>query len=230
MPSVFHTLGALVMAAILTASTPAWASDLLIFVDLSDSAPPGVEQPVANDIARVVEKTVSAMDRDECLALRSFGLAGVSETQVRVDACVSRKWRPNKIAERIGALIRSVPSKVAAGDIHLEPQTDALAALEIYARDIDCQKTPTTILLFSDGYQYDPETDLVAVLAGQPLPSPSGPIFAGCEVEMFGIAQQRRELGSSRQHFIALERAWGDWFREAAAKSFHGYGTYHGAL
>lgn len=214
----------------MSAAAPASAANLMIFMDLSDSAPPGVEQPVANDIAGVVEKAVLAMDRDECLALRSFGLAGVSETQVRVDACVSRKWRPYKIAERIGALIRSVPSKVTAGDIHMEPQTDALAALEIYARDIDCQSKPTRIVIFSDGYQYASGTDLKAVLAGQPLPSPSGSIFAGCEVEMYGIAQQRREYGTSREHFIALERAWGDWFREAGAKSFRAYGTYHGAI
>lgn len=230
MPTFIRTLIALVVMAVMTAAAPASANSLMIFLDLSDSAPPGVEQPVANDIAGVVEKAVRTMDRDECLALRSFGLAGVSETQMRVDACVSRKWRPNKIAERIGTLIRSVPSKVTAGDIHMEPQTDALAALEIYARDIDCQNKPTKIVMFSDGYQYASGTDLKAVLAGQPLPSPSGPIFANCEVEMYGIAQQRREYGTSREHFIALERAWGDWFSEAGAKSFRGYGTYHGAI
>lgn len=230
MISFLRPLAASMTVTAMFAAAPASADNLMTFLDLSDSAPPGVEQPVANDIAGVVEKAVRAMDRDECLTLRSFGLAGVSETQLRVDACVSRKWRPNEIAARVGAYIRDVPGKVTTGKIHMEPKTDALAALEIYARDIDCQSKPTKIVIFSDGYQYASGTDLKAVLAGRALPSPSGPIFAGCKVEMYGIAQQRREYGTSREHFIALERAWGDWFREAGAKSFRGYGTYHGAI
>ena len=206
------------------------AVDLLVVaIDNSSSFPVVVDHNIARSAGNSVESLVADMDPGDRVKLRSFGLAGIASQQINVDVTVGRKasMRPRRIARAVGDLVGSMPDRVANGDLEVQDRTNIVGFIEALAPSLDCESTPTRILLFTDGIESSTQLNENNLLSGSAdLPRPTGPILEGCTVEIRGLGQVVTEQGTDSRWFPLLRTQWTAFFEAAGAASFKAYAEF----
>lgn len=202
---------------------------LVIGKDNSDSFSLFVNPAIARSAGKTVELLVRDMKPGDRVRVLSFGLAGVATRQIDIEIEIGRKarTRPRRVAEALGAFVRSLPGRVERGEIEVQNRTNIIGFIEGLAPSLDCETTPTRILLFSDGIEWSTQVRGDDLLSGRAdLPAPSGPILKGCVIEMRGLGQQTTELGTDSRWFPLLRDQWSVFFAAAGAASFTAYAEF----
>ncbi len=219
---------ALLSGSTLTAN--ANPSEMVVFAfDMSDSAPVAIDANVANSTGNYVQSYIEGMRPGDEVKIRTLGTAGVVAQQIYINVSLGKNanTRPRRIAPQIGNLVRSLPQLVEQGQISIQNRTNIIGFLEAIGSSLDCQKTPTTIVLFSDGIEWSTQVRGDDLLSGnQNLPTPSGEILKGCEVEMRGLGQQNSGLVTDSRWFPLLKSQWSKFFTVAGVSRFSAYAEF----
>ncbi len=218
---------ALLSSASMSVLAPAFADDLIIGLDISDSAPLAIEQAIANRAAKLVGSRIASMKKGDSVRLRSLGTYGTAEQALYVNIKLSRKARPHKVSKALEQLVSSLPALVKKGRLKLQNETNIIGFLETIAPSLDCTKKPTTILILSDGIEHSAYIKGRDLLLGKKkLPAPSGPILKGCSLEMRGLAQQNKKLKSDPRWFARLNKNWARFAKAAGVAHFKAFAEY----
>ena len=211
---------------------PSYAAQIkheVIILDGSDSVPLLVNQAIANMAANTVRSRISALSPGDIVWLRSLGDAGEANPLIRLNVTLSRKakYRPQRMAKAVGSLVSSLPARVQSGQIDTQTSTNIIGFLERLAPSLDCHAKVTHLTLFTDGIEWSNRLRGQDLLSGKvDLPPPSGPIFEGCHVEMRGLGQLTRSLGTDSRWYPLLRNKWSAFFKAAGARSFKAYAAY----
>ncbi len=197
--------------------------------DISDSAPVAINPNIARSAGNYVQEYILGMKPGDVVKIRTLGTAGVAAQQVYINAKLGKKAnsRPRRIAPQIGKLVRSLPQRVKSGAIKIQHRTNIMGFLEALGPSLDCQKSPTTIVIFSDGIEWSSQVNGNELLSGKKeLPAPSGLILKGCIVEMRGLGQQNIRLGTDSRWFPLLRTQWKKFFTAAGVSRFAAYAEF----
>jgi hypothetical protein len=206
---------------------PVNARELVIGLDISDSAPLAVNQNVANIAADLVRLRIARLKMGDKIRIRSLGTYGVASRVIYANIRLGRKARPRKVAVRLANIIRALPVLVRKGRIRLQSETNIIGFLETIAPSLDCKSSQATLLILSDGIEHSSLISQRDLLSGaKKLPEPSGRILKACSLEMRGLGQQRQSLKSSARWFSMLKKQWQGFARAAGASSFKAYAEY----
>lgn len=205
---------------------PAMADELWVGIDMSDSAPLLLEDIQAAAAAETIADEIRQLERGDLVRIISFGESGVTDRQIDFSIELSGRNRPAAIAEQFLELIASLPQRTRDGQLHTESQTNAMGFLERIGPLLNCQSVPTTLLVMTDGIEWSTAITGEGLLAGQPLPPPSGPILQGCAVTFWGLGQQRREFGHDDGWYPILRAAWSTYMDQAGVAEFAAFGEY----
>lgn len=221
------------LALMLTLSGPTTASDtpqlLIVGFDMSESFPVATHNRIAASAGALVARYVAALDPDDEVWLRSFGLAGAVDQEIHVTVTLGRRAqiRPRRLAGDIGNLIATIPARVRRGDLGVQNRTNIIGFLEATASTLDCQSQATKLILFTDGIEWSTQVRGDALVTGTAsLPAPSGPILAGCHVEMRGVGQVVTDLNTDSRWFPLLRAQWTVFFEAAGVASFTAHATF----
>jgi len=217
---VFASVLASLMA---TAST---ADEIWAAVDTSDSVPLFLEDDVAARAGRTIADAVRKLGPGDKVFLRSFGEAGVSETQIHVNIEMAGRTRPQNVARDIEQLFGSLPELVRQGKLKVEHRTNVMGWLERVGPMLNCREEPTKLIVATDAIEWSEAIKGSELLQGAPLPPPSGRILEGCEVEFWGVGQQQKKFGNDDRWYPILKSAWTVWMDAAGAASFKAYADY----
>jgi len=219
---------ALLSGSALTAN--ANPSEMVVFAfDMSDSAPVAIDPNVANSAGNYVQSYIQRMNPGDRIKIRTLGTAGVVAQQVYINVSLGKNanTRPRRIAPQIGNLVRSLPELVRRGEISIQNRTNIIGFLEALGSSLDCQKTPTTIVIFSDGIEWSTQVRGDDLLSGnQNLPAPSGQVLKACEVEIRGLGQQNSGLVTDSRWFPLLKSQWTKFFTSAGVSRFAAYAEF----
>lgn len=202
------------------------AAEVWIGIDASDSVPLFLEDDVAARAGQTVAASVWNLDADDKIFLRSFGEAGVSETQVHVNITIAGRTRPKAVARDLSNAFASFPELVRQEKLTVESRTNVMGWLERIGPMLNCDEEPTTVLIFSDGIEWSQAITGRELIDGAPLPSPSGRILEGCDVEFWGVGQQQKKFGNDDRWYPILKSAWSVWMDDAGAASFRAFASY----
>ncbi len=221
------------MAALVTANpvpvNSASGKLIVTGLDNSDSYPLFINAAVARSAGNTVQRLVEQLKPGDRVKVLSFGLAGVATRLIDIEVEIGRKARarPRRVAGTLGAMVRSLPGRVGRGEIQVQSRTNIIGFIEAIAPSLNCEMTPTRIVLFSDGIEWSSQIKGDDLLASRvSLPSPSGMILKGCAVEMRGLGQQTAELGTDSRWFPLLRAQWTAFFKKAGAASFTAYAEF----
>jgi hypothetical protein len=217
-----------VVLAVLVAAglTSAQAGELWVGLDMSDSAPLLLEDAQAAAAGKTIAAAIRGLERGDLVRIISFGESGVWDRQIDLTIELSSRNRPEVIAPQVQALIASLPQRAREGQLHMETQTNAMGFLERIGPLLNCQAEPTTVLVMTDGIEWSAAITGKDLIAGAPLPPPSGPILQGCAVTFWGMGQQRREYGHDDGWYPILRAAWSTYMDQAGVAAFAAYGEY----
>ena len=206
------------------------ARELNIFaIDISDSVSHAVDRNVAQAAGDMVGSIVAGLQPGDEVRIRSLGAAGIAVGQFSINVTIGRKakTRASRIAPAIGDFVRSLPDRVAKGQIALQSNTNIIGFVEAIAPSLDCQTDKTRLILLTDGIEWSTQvrgSDLVSGKAQ--LPPPSGQILKGCIVEMRGVGQQAASIGTDSRWFPVLKAQWRAFFEAAGVAQFSAYATF----
>jgi len=206
--------------------TPAQAAELWVGLDMSDSAPLLLEDAQAAAAGETIAAAIQGLERGDLVRIISFGESGVSDRQIDLTVELNGRNPPEVIAPQVQTLIASLPQRARDGQLHMETQTNAMGFLERIGPLLNCQTEPTALLVMTDGIEWSASISGEGLLAGEPLPSPSGSILEGCAVIFWGLGQQRREYNHDDGWYPILRTAWSTYMNEAGVASFSAYGEY----
>lgn len=217
-----------IFAAIVVAVTgaPVAAAELWAAVDTSDSVPLFLEADIAARAGQTVANAVRDLGPGDKVFLRSFGEAGVSETQLHINIRMAGRTRPPAVARDIAQLFGSFPGLVEQGKLKVEHRTNVMGWLERVGPTLNCREEPTTLLVMTDAIEWSEAIKGSELLQGAPLPPPSGPILEGCHVEFWGVGQQQKKFGNDDRWYPILKSAWTIWMDAAGVASFKAYADY----
>jgi hypothetical protein len=217
----------MVLAALVAAGlTSAQAGELWVGLDMSDSAPLLLEDAQAAAAGETIAAAIEGLERGDLIRIISFGESGVSDRQIDLTVELSGRNRPEVIAPQVQALISSLPQRARDGRLRLEGQTNVMGFLERIGPLLNCQDEPTSLLVMTDGIEWSAAITGEGLLAGEPLPPPSGPILQGCTVTFWGLGQQRREYSHDDGWYPILRAAWATYMDQAGVAAFAAYGEY----
>ena len=202
---------------------------VMFVFDMSDSAPVAIDLNVARSAGNYVQKYIQGMAPGDAVKIRTLGTAGVAAQQVYINADLGKRAasRPRRIAQQIGELVRSLPRLAVSGQIEIQNRTNIVGFLEAVAPSLNCETTPTRLVIFSDGIEWSAQVNGNDLLAGNAeLPPPSGPILKGCVIEMRGLGQQNIRLGTDSRWFPLLRAQWTQFFTAAGASRFTAYAEF----
>jgi hypothetical protein len=203
------------------------AGELVIGLDISDSAPLAVNRNVASVAAGLVRSRIARMKMGDMVRLRSLGTYGVAARTIYANIRLGRKARPRKVAVSIANVVRYLPELARRGRIRLQNETNIIGFLETIAPSLDCRVAPVTIILLTDGMEHSSFVSQRDLLSGaRKLPPPSGKILQGCTLEMYGVGQQRKSLKSDSRWFSMLARQWKKFAVAAGARRFSAHAEY----
>lgn len=210
--------------AVILSLMPAYAADLMIALDLSDSMPIVVEERVAKRASSTIANKIHKMDRGDTIMIRSFGFAGASEQQINENLKITGRRNPARAAKQVGGFIAALPNLVRDGKINVETQTNITGWLEMVGPTI-CPDG-TTILVMSDAIEWSANVTGKDLIQGADLPEPSYSFLEGCKVEFWGVGQQIRKFGTDPAWYPTLRKAWSKYMELAGASDFRAYGVY----
>lgn len=202
------------------------ADTLVIGIDLSDSSPLTLEDAAAARAGKTAASKIETMKRGDTIMLRSFGLPGVTKTQIHETVKITGRYRVNVAMNQIESFIASLPKLVRDGKISIENRTNAIGWLERSGPTLECRNETTNVLMLSDGIEWSEGIKGSQILKGTPLPPPSMKILDGCHVEMWGMGQQQRKFGNDDRWYPVLRKTWTQFMNEAGVASFKGYAVY----
>lgn len=205
------------------ADEQAW---LWIAVDTSGSAPLFAEPPAASQAGRTASQAIRELGPGDHLRILSFGEAGVSGTQIDISITMRGQHRPDTVAPVIEQIFSDFPVLVENGDLRVEGQTNLLDWFERIGPMLNCQAEPTTLLIFTDAIEFSAAIDGNDLIAGVPLPAPSGRILEGCHVVFWGVGQQQTQYGNDGAWYPTLRSTWAVYTRQAGVASFAAYANY----
>ncbi len=228
--ALIHSVSAfaLLCSSIMCASAEQPQTVVFAF-DMSDSAPIAVNSNVARSAGNYVQSIIRVMRPGNTVRIRTLGTAGVAAQQVYINANLGKRAnsRPRRIARRIGELVSSLPRLATNGQIEIQPRTNIVGFLEALAPSLDCENTPTKLVIFSDGIEWSAQVNGNELLSGkEELPSPSGAILKNCDVEIRGLGQQNIRLGTDSRWFPVLRTQWTKFFTAAGVTSFTAYAEF----
>lgn len=213
------------VASILMA-TASGAAEIWGVVDFSDSVPILLEDDIATRAGRTLAGAVRDLGPGDKVFLRSFGEAGVSETQIHVNIRMAGRTRPQKVARDIEQFFGSLPELVQQGKLKVEYRTNVMGWLERVGPTLNCRDEPTKLIIFTDAIEWSASIKGSELLQGTPLPPPSGRILEGCEVEFWGVGQQQKKYGNDDRWYPILKASWKVYMEQAGAASFDAYADY----
>jgi len=228
--ALIHSVSAfaLLCSSIMCASAEQPQTVVFAF-DMSDSAPVAIDPNVARSAGKFVQSYIQGMNPGDRIKIRTLGTAGVAAQQVYINANLGKRAnsRPRRIALRIGELVRSLPRLATNGQIEIQHRTNIVGFLEALAPSLDCENTPTKLVIFSDGIEWSAQVKGNELLSGrEELPPPSGAILKNCDVEMRGLGQQNIRLGTDSRWFPLLRIQWAKFFTAAGVTSFTAYAEF----
>lgn len=197
--------------------------------DMSESYLVAVHDRSARAAGAVVARDVATLQPGDEVWLRSFGLAGVMDQDIHVSITLGSRVqeRPRRMAQAIGSVVASIPSRVRRGDLSVQNRTNIVGFIEAIAASLDCSTRSTTLALFTDGIEWSTQVRGDALLAGTAsLPAPSGVILEGCHVEMRGLGQVVSDQNTDSRWFPLLRDEWSAFFEAAGVASFTAYATF----
>jgi hypothetical protein len=205
---------------------PVAADELWAAVDTSDSVPLFLEDDLAARAGQTVADAVRKLGPGDKVFLRSFGEAGVSETQLHINIRMAGRTRPPAVARDIEQLFASFPEMLRQGKLKVEYRTNVMGWLERVGPSLNCLEEPTTLLVMTDAIEWSEAIKGSELLQGAPLPPPSGSILEGCHVVFWGVGQQQKKFGNDDRWFPILNSAWSVWMEAAGATSFKAHADY----
>lgn len=214
------------LALVMSMATSSLADEVWIAVDTSDSFPLLLEDDVALRAGQTVAESIRVLKAKDEVFLRSFGEAGVSATQIHINARIGGRVKPQAAARDIQKLFASLPELVRQGTMTIEKRTNVMGWLERIGPLLNCQDTPTRVIVFTDAIEWSSAIKGSELLQGAPLPSPSGKILDGCHVEFWGVGQQQKKFGNDDRWYPILKAAWEPFMQQAGAASFKAYADF----
>ena len=205
---------------IFTFTAPAMGQgrDLVILVDLSNSAAHLASAPLAAKIAAHTAKLIAGMPLGGTVRLRTFGLADATQNWLALDYRLLRKRgsQPRQVAEKINLILANLPKLVATKKLAQQKATHILRTLQDLAGHA-CASGGTLVII-SDLMEYSPDADcyrLVKDNRGR-LPAPADGLLCGVKVIAIGAGHG---LSTAKQS-LRLKAMWSEWFKRAGVAEF----------
>lgn len=218
------------LAALIGAvSTTAFAKELQIIVDISNSVPVTSDQNVARAAGAYIQKKVAHLNPGDVVKIRSLGEAGIAAEQININVTLGKKarQRPERLASQIGQIINGLPSLVEGGDLELQTRTNIIGYLEAIGPSLNCQSNPVHLIFLTDGIEYSTRVNGNELLAGKAhLPAPSGAYLTGCTAEIRGLGQLASHYKTDSRWLPLLTKEWTRFFEQAGASTFRGFATF----
>lgn len=196
------------LLALILVSSVSVAKELTIALDLSGSNPLIGDPRFASVVADHVRDMVLAMQPGDTVHLRTFGaqsLDNFGTKSVRLDQHNTRA----KVADGIGALIRSIPG----ADIKGQSSTNLIGFFAF--TDFGCEDGGI-VAAYTDGIESSEYITSEALLSGTPLPGAEPDALTGCRVVMFGLGSGvKGSLPAPK--LKTLRDAWRAWMETAGA-------------
>jgi hypothetical protein len=157
---------------------------LHVLADLSASNPIVSSETYAQLIAFRVSEAILAMNYGDHVSFTTFGNLRLDD-QLRVRVRLTKKNKPEAVAQKIAQLIMSIPS----GNIDAQKSTEIVAQLEWGA--FDCAASDQILVetdgIEASGFVPSPKKLLNGSVA---LPEPMEPGYLeGCKVTMLGVGK-----------------------------------------
>jgi len=210
-------LFSLVFSTLLASS--ATAKTLLIVLDISTSVPLVYDDSFARNAGTFTKNKVAKLSLGDSVNIRLFGEYGAATNNKTLSFKISRKHRPSDVASAVYKIISAIPQAVRTGKITPQTSTNLLGYLEDESYRISCSKSPTEILILSDGVEASIYVSPQELVTGKKnLPYPKTKILSGCNLTMVGIGKMQK--GSSPTVTTNVIAAWRNWSKKAGINKF----------
>ncbi|MFC1606864.1 hypothetical protein ACFL47_02745 [Candidatus Latescibacterota bacterium] len=199
-------------------ATEVMRENVIILVDLSDSALHVTNKLFARKASQYIGSIIDELPLGSAVELRTFGDYDRSKNVLSFKFMLSRKkgQRPSDIKRNIGLFIGNLPKLISDGKLVLQQTTSIIGELKIIAERID-KSQKTRIIILSDMLEYSTEANCYKLIKSSKgsLPKASG-ILDGVEVCILGAGYGcKSSLENDRLKFV-----WSEWFTTAGASEF----------
>lgn len=193
---------ALVMAGAL--SGPVCGKTLTIGIDLSGSNPLLTHENFAYGASQYVGNAISALKSGDIVQIKTFGARADAKNLLAQRITVSRRNRPEKIAEIVSQFVRSLPEREATA----QSSTNLVAWLE-FTSDFDCAEAGE-ILVITDGLESSSYVDAKDLISGRKALPAADVSLKGCALTFYGLG-----AGWKPQEVKTVRKAWRQWAEQA---------------
>jgi hypothetical protein len=183
------------------------AKTLTIAVDLSGSNPLLTHEHFAAEAARRAVAAVQSLNDGDVVRLRTFGAREDARNVLNQSVTIGRRMRSTRVAEGIGAYLRSLPKSGETG----QASTNLLAWLE-FESDLGCS-SGGEILVITDAVESSSLVSAKALLEGKAKLPPPSVDLSGCQLTFFGLG-----AGWPAPQVKRLRDEWTRWATKAGAK------------
>jgi len=200
------------VAAMLLATTPAYAETIIVGLDVSASNPLIAESGYAADKGRQIADEIRKLSIGDTVIVETFGAHGSTST-TRLTVPLSNRIRPDKAAAYVQGFIGKLPQLVKAGKLRPAGETNIVSFLRTRAGRYGCDNT--RYIVVTDGRESSDVVDEAALMSGRAsLPTPSQPWLSRCHVRLIGVGQ-----GVPSQVSFRLVQQWQNHLKSAGARS-----------
>lgn len=198
------TIHTILMAGALAA--PVHAKTLTIGIDLSGSNPLLSHENFAYSASAHAREAILQLNGGDVVRIRTFGARSDALNLVNHRLVVSRRNKPEKIAQMVGQFIRSLPEREEIG----QSSTNLVAWLE-FTDGFGCDRAGE-ILVITDGLESSTYVEGKDLVSGkQDLPEPDIDL-SGCTLTFYGLG-----AGWPPQEVKTVRKAWSHWSKKAGA-------------
>lgn len=199
---------AFALAAFLSiAAAPAESKTLTIGIDLSGSNPLLVHENFAQGAAQYVRKEIEKLSAGDQVQILTFGARENARNLINSRVEISRKMRPQKVAETVGKFILSLPNNAN----NAQSSTNLLAWLE-FTSGFDCAGDGSIVVL-TDGIEASALVDGMKFIEGKTKLPKAEVDLKGCALTFYGLG-----AGLSPVSVKHIRSAWAEWSGQAGAR------------
>ena len=192
--------------------------NVIILIDLSNSALHVKNELFAKKAARHIEGIIDGLTLGSFVELRTFGEYDRSKNILSFSFMLSRKkgHRKAEVKRNIALFIGNLPKLIRDGKLILQDKTSLIGELKILSERID-KNRKTRIIVFSDMFEYSADADSYKLIKTKNGRLPEAPdIFNNVEVIALGAGYGCQTSNENDR----LKALWATWFEKAGVTGF----------